>query len=106
VPHEIRINHSQWTLIIELELAPYPDLPRTEITERDYDMGDGVRQIKLRTATAGYFLRKWSVVYSPNHSLRGYEFRLWLKNHLALSGVRNAVLVPSYRSPDQKKGEQ
>jgi hypothetical protein len=41
-----------------------------------------------------------------DHSLRGHEFRLWLKDHLALYGVKNAVLAPGYRSPDQNKGEQ
>ena len=62
--------------------------------------------MKLRAATAGYILRKWSVDCSPDHSLRGHEFRLWLKDPLALYGVKNALLAPGYRSPDQNKGEQ
>ncbi len=33
------------------------------------------------------------------------EFKLWLKDHLALYGVKNAVLAPGYRSPDKNKGE-
>jgi hypothetical protein len=32
--------------------------------------------------------------------------RLRLRDHLALYGVKNAVLAPGYRSPDQSKGEQ
>ena len=32
-------------------------------------------------------------------------FKLWLKDHLALYGVKNAVLAPGYRSPDKNKGE-
>ncbi|HCL3240054.1 TPA: WYL domain-containing protein, partial [Pseudomonas aeruginosa] len=36
---------------------------------------------------------------SPDHSLRGPEYRLWLKDHLAIYGVRNAVLAPGYASP-------
>lgn len=71
----------------------------------DYGMRDGVLRMKLRAATAGYILRKWSVDCSADHSLRGYEFRLWLRNHLALYGVKNAVLAPGYRSPDHDKGE-
>ena len=63
-------------------------------------------QAKLRAATAGYILRQWSVDHSPDHSLRGDEFRLWLKDYLALYGVKNAVLAAGYRSPDQNKGEQ
>ena len=50
---------------------------------------------------AGYVLRKWSVDCSPDHHLRGHEFRLWLKDPLALYGVKNAVLAPGYRSPNQ-----
>ena len=53
----------------------------------------------------GYTLRQWSVDCSPDHSLRGYEYRLLLKDHLALYGVKNAVLAPGCRSPDKNKGE-
>ncbi|MGB9671003.1 MAG: hypothetical protein ACPLXR_07630, partial [Halothiobacillaceae bacterium] len=45
-------------------------------------------------------LRKWSVDCSADHSLRGPEYRLWLKDHLALYGVKNAVLAPGYASLD------
>jgi len=99
-------NDIQWTRIVELEMVPHPDQPRPEITEMDYGMVRGSLRMKLRAATAGYILRQWSVDCSPDHSLRGYEFRLWLKDHLALYGVKNAVLAPGYRSPDQNKGEQ
>jgi hypothetical protein len=92
----------QWTRIVELELVPHPDQPRPEITEMDYGMRDGVLRMKLRAATAGYILRKWSVDCSPDHSLRGYEFRLWLRDHLALYGVKNAVLAPGYAAPGRE----
>ena len=105
-PHEMSDQDIQWTRIVELELVPHPDQPQPEITEMDYSMQGGVLRMKLRAATAGYILRQWSVDCSPDHSLRGYEFRLWLKDHLALYGVKNAVLAPGYRSPDQNKGEQ
>jgi hypothetical protein len=105
-PHESSDQDIQWTRIVELELVPHPDQPRPEITEMDYGMRDGALRMKLRAATAGYILRKWGVDCSPDHSLRDYEFRLWLKDHLALYGVKNAVLAPGYRSPDQNKGEQ
>jgi len=95
----------QWTRIVELELVPHPDQPRPEITVMDYGMQDGSLRMKLRAATAGYILRKWSVDCSPDHSLRGHEFRLWLKDPLALYGVKNALLAPGYRSPDKNKGE-
>ena len=71
----------------------------------DYGMRDGVLRMKLRAATAGYILRKWSVDCSPDHSLRGPEHRLWLKDHLAIYGVRNAVLAPGYSAPDKQRLE-
>ena len=99
-PHEVSDQDIQWTRIVELELVPHPDQPRPEITEMDYGMRDGVLRMKLRAATAGYILRKWSVDCSPDHSLRGHEYRLWLRDHLAIYGVRNAVLAPGYSAPD------
>lgn len=103
--HEMSDQDIQWTRIVELELVPHPDQPRPEITEMDYNMQGGVLQMKLRAATAGYTLRTWGVDCSPDHSLRGHEYRLWLKDHLAIYGVRNAVLAPGYRSPDQQRIE-
>lgn len=101
-PHEMSDQDIQWTRIVELELVPHPDQPRPEITEMDYGMQDGVLRIRLRAATAGYTLRKWSVDCSPDHSLRGHEYRLWLKDHLALYGVKNAKLAPGYQAPAAK----
>lgn len=98
-PHEKSDQDIQWTRIVELELVPHPDQLRPEITEMDYGMQGGVLNIKLRAATAGYTLRQWSVDCSPDHSLRGHEFRLWLKDPLALYGVKNALLAPGYREP-------
>lgn len=97
--HEMSDQDIQWTRVLELELVPHPDQPRPEITEIDYSMQDGVLRMKLRAATAGYILRKWSVDCSPNHCLRGPEYRLWLKDHLAIYGVKNALLAPGYAPP-------
>jgi hypothetical protein len=76
---------------------------RAKITGVGYSMEDGASRMKLRAATAGYFLRQWSVGCSPDHSLRGHEYRLWLKDHLALYGVKNAILAPGYPNADQKR---
>jgi hypothetical protein len=95
-PHESGDQDIQWTRIVELDLVPHPDQPRPEITEMDYSMQNGALRIRLRAATAGYILRHWSVDCSPDHHLRGHEYRLWLKDHLALYGVKNAVLAPGY----------
>jgi hypothetical protein len=47
-------------------------------------------------------LRKWSVDCSADHSLKGKEFRLWLKDYLTLYGVETAVLAPGYSVPQGK----
>lgn len=103
VAHEKSDQDIQWTRIVELELVPHPDQPGPEITAMDYGMEDGVLRMNLRAATAGYTLRRWSVDCSPDHSQHGHEYRLWLKDPLALYGVRNAVLAPGYRIPDQQR---
>ncbi|WP_047711814.1 WYL domain-containing protein [Pseudomonas lactis] len=103
-PHELSNQDIQWTRIVELELVPHPDQPHPEITEMDYGMRDGVLRMKLRAATVGYVLRKWSVDCTPDHSLRGPEHRLWLKDSLAIYGVKNAVLAPGYSEPERTVG--
>jgi hypothetical protein len=98
--HEKSDQDIQWTRIVEVELVAHPDAPRPEIAEMDYAMTDGVLKMKLRAATAGYILRQWSVDCSPDHSLRGPEYRLWLKDALSLYGVKTAVLAPGYCVPN------
>lgn len=60
-PGECGDQDIQWTRIVEVELVPHPDQSRPEVTEMDYGMRGGVLGMKLRAATAGYTLRKWSV---------------------------------------------
>ena len=103
--HETSDQDIQWTRIVQLTLVPHPDQPRPEITEMDYGMENGELNIKLRAATAGYTLRKWSVDCSADHHLKGPEYRLWLKDHLALYGAESAVLAPGYGQTD-KDGAQ
>lgn len=91
----------QWTRIVELELIPHPRLNRPEIIRMDYGMQDGSLRMQVRAAFAGYALLRWNVDSSPDHNLQGHEYRLWLKDHLALYGVKNAVLAPGYVSPPE-----
>ncbi len=104
--HECPDNDIQWTRIVELEFVPHPRLARPEIIRMDYGMKDGSIRMRVRAAVAGYMLLRWSVDCSPDHSLKDEQYRLWLSDPLALYGVKNAVLAPGYRSPDQNKGEQ
>jgi hypothetical protein len=98
--HERPDQDIQWTRIVELELVPHPGQPQPAIARLDYGMDDGVLMVKLRAATAGYTLRKWNIDCSPDHSLSGPEYQLWLRNPLALYGVKSAVLAPGYEAVD------
>lgn len=88
----------QWSRIIELDLVPHPEHPRPELVKMDYGMNDGVLKVRVRAATAGYMLRRWSVDCSPDHGLRGLEYALWLKDPLSLYGS-NTELAPGYVDP-------
>lgn len=89
----------QWNRIVELELVPHPNKPHPEIAEKDFRMADGVLQLKLRAAMAGYVLRQWHIDCTVDHRLEDGAFRLWLRNPLALYGVESAKFAPGYVPP-------
>lgn len=97
--HELSSADIQWNRILELEIIPHPAQKHPEIIERDYGMIAGVLHIKVRAAIAGYLLRLWIVDCTPGHSLEGEEYRLCLKDDLALYGVSSAQFAPGYKSP-------
>jgi hypothetical protein len=94
--HELPSADIQWNRIVELDLVPHPNQEHPKIIEGDFGMANGVLHVKIRAAIVGYALRHWIVDCSPQHSLQGKEYRLWLKNHLALYGVSTALLAPGY----------
>jgi predicted DNA-binding transcriptional regulator YafY len=100
LPQEQPSADIQWNRIVELDLVPHPSQEHPEIIENDYGMTDGVLHLKLRAAVAGYALRQWIVDCSSGHSLQGKEYRLWLRNHLALYGVSSAMFAPGYEFPE------
>lgn len=97
-------HDSQWSRIIELELVPHPAHERPEGVRMDYGIEDEALRIRTRAATAGYMLRRWNVDCSPDHSLVGPEYALWLRDPLALYGAETAVLAPGYQSPHRTGG--
>lgn len=89
----------QWSRIIELELVPHPDFDSRDVVLMDYSMTDGVRKVRVRAANAGYMLQQWHVDCSPDHSLRGPQYALWLRDPLSLYGSESAFLAPGYKDP-------
>lgn len=93
---ELKEEDIQWNRVVELELVPHPNLKFPEVIETEYDMKNGIHRMKIRAALAGYVLRKWNVDCTDNHSLKGQEYHLWLKNKATLYGVNNLSIAPGY----------
>lgn len=89
----------QWNRIVELEIVPKPKLKHKEAIEMDYGMTNGVLELNLRAAVAGYLLRRWNVDCSEKGTLKGHEYHLWLRNSAALYGVANLAIAPGYEKP-------
>jgi predicted DNA-binding transcriptional regulator YafY len=75
----------QWNRITELELVPHPaNVQHPDTIEAEYGMENGVLKVRARAAMAGYLLRRWNVDCTEDHSLKGGENHLWLRNRQAL----------------------
>ena len=97
--HEIENQDDEWNRMVSLEIVPHPDNPKQkEMTELEYQMENGVLPLKVRAAMVGYVLRLWNVDCSAAHT--GKDFRLWLRNGIALHGVSNLKIAPEYISPN------
>jgi len=96
--HEEWEHDIQWNRIVELELVPHPKRPHSETPSFEYQMIDGVMKLRLRAAVAGYFLRRWNIDCSADHSLEGNEYQLWLKNRETLYGVETLEIAPGYNA--------
>jgi hypothetical protein len=70
--------------------------------EAEYGMEGGVLKVRARAAMAGYLLRRWNVDCTEDHSLKGGEHHLWLRNRQALYGVTNLVLAPGYGASERE----
>lgn len=92
----------QWNRIVELELVPHPaNMRNPDTIEAEYGMTDGRLMTRVRAALVGYMLRRWNVDCTPDHSLKGGENHLWLRNRQALYGVENLFLAPGYKPEDE-----
>ncbi|QKE41934.1 MAG: WYL domain-containing protein [Ferrovum myxofaciens] len=97
--HETADQDIQWNRIAEIELVPHPaNVQHPDTIEAEYGMQNGVLRMRVRAAMAGYLMRRWNVDCTEDHSLKGTEFHLWLKNRQALYGVTNLVLAPGYET--------
>lgn len=98
-PNERQIEDHQWTRIMPLQIVPHPnniDFPTA--IEMDFGMENGVLELQVRAAMAGYLLRRWNVDCTENATLTGPEYQLYLRNRQTLYGAHNLTLAPGYQS--------
>lgn len=95
-PEEMPENDVQWSRIIELELMVHPLAERPEVIAKDYDMADGVMKVRVRATNAGYLLQLWNIDCSPDHSLKGKQYVLALRDPLVLHSAESALMAPGY----------
>ena len=97
--HETSDQDIQWNRIAEIELVPHPaNVQHPDTIESEYGMENGALRMRVRAAMAGYLMRRWNVDCTEDHSLKGVEYHLWLRNRQALYGVTNLVLAPGYEA--------
>ncbi len=87
---------NQWNRIVELKIVAHPNLEHKETIEVDYGMQEGLLNLNIRAAVAGYLLRRWNVDCTKEGTLEGDEYHLWLKNRQALYGVDNLKIAPGF----------
>lgn len=97
-PQEDKMEDHQWLRMMPLQLVPHPNnLQHPTAIELDYGMQNGLLEINVRAALAGYLLRRWNVDCTDNASLTGGEYQLWLRNRQTLYGAENLAIAPGYR---------
>ncbi|HHF3144172.1 TPA: helix-turn-helix transcriptional regulator [Vibrio diabolicus] len=92
-----KLEDHQWSRIVNLELIPHPNrknVREPRAIEHDFKMEDGCLKISCRAVVAGYWLAMWQVDCTEDHSLEGYQYQLWLRNHNALYDVDSRKIAP------------
>lgn len=101
---EDKLDDHQWMRMMPLRLVPHPEnIKHPTAIELDYSMTDGMLELNVRAAMAGYLLRRWNVDCTANASLRGAEYQLWLKNRQTLYGAENLAIAPGYEPDNENK---
>ncbi len=95
--HECIERDEQWQRLIPLEIVPHPkNVQYPTAIDLDYAMRDGVLNLRVRAAMAGYLLRRWNVDCTKHASLRTKEYQLWLRNTPMLENTDNLAIAPGY----------
>lgn len=105
IPTSVSVSaDNQWNRIVKLEIIPHPNrsnVPYPETIEHDFDMEKGCLNISVRATVVGYWLHSWNVDCTENHTLKGYNYQLWLKNHATLYDVESKIIAPGLSTYEQ-----
>ncbi|HBB6707065.1 TPA: WYL domain-containing protein [Serratia marcescens] len=88
-------DDEKWNLFIELDIVPHPAIKVKETIEYEYKMIRGMLKIKVREATAGFFLRSWNVDCSPGATLSPKVYHLHLNNVKNFDGSEMLFIAPT-----------
>lgn len=99
---EEKLEDHQWMRMMPLHLVPHPSVEHPTAIALDYAMTDGVMELNVRAALAGYLLRRWNVDCTEDASLSGGEYQLWLSNRQTLYGAENLAIAPGYKEAGAK----
>jgi predicted DNA-binding transcriptional regulator YafY len=94
--HECQASDHQWNRMVDLLLVPHPGLQFPAAIKADYQIAGKAIRHSVRAAVAGYFLHRWQVDCTADHSLDPAAHHLWLENTQTLYGVESAVMAPGY----------
>ncbi|WP_449550608.1 WYL domain-containing protein [Lelliottia amnigena] len=70
----------EWNSLLDLELVPHPKIKYKDTIEYEYKMIRGSLNIRVREATAGFYLRAWNVDCSFDAELDPEVYHLHLNN--------------------------
>jgi len=98
-PEEDKLEDHQWMRMVPLQIIPHPkNVEHPTAIKLDFGMENGVLEISVRAAMAGYLLRRWNVDCSDNGTLSGPEYQLFLRNTQTLYGAENLAIAPGYQA--------
>ena len=74
----------------------FPKATRRGETDLDCPTDDVALMPKFQVSLAGYAMHRWSLGCSTDYFLREPEYRLWLRDPLAIYGVERGPLASGY----------
>jgi len=87
LPFMVKSNDHEWNDFIELHLVVHPKVKHKEAIERDMQMVDGRKNVKVRKSLSQYWLRRWCVDCSSDASIKDGAYQLFLENNEVILNI-------------------